>query len=207
MSDIASLVPAGTIVPVLAFDSVDEALAICTILSEAGLPLEITLRTPIALECIRVVARELPGSLVGAGTVLNPEQASQAIDAGARFGVSPGLTPALADAVNALNWPFLPGVATVGEAMAASESGFSYLKFFPAEASGGVAFLKALSSVLPELRFCPTGGIKASTVTDYLSLPNVFAAGGSWMVVRNDDGSPDLDGIRREVKACGAFRQ
>jgi 2-dehydro-3-deoxyphosphogluconate aldolase/(4S)-4-hydroxy-2-oxoglutarate aldolase len=196
------LLPDGSVVPVLVLRDVDEALAVAEILVTAGLPLEITLRTPAALDAIRAIREGFPDAVVGAGTVLSAAQAEAAIEAGADFGVSPGLTPDLAEAIRGLHWPFLPGIATASEAMAAAAAGFEAVKFFPAEASGGLAFVTALGSVLPDLRLCPTGGIGPESAGDYLALPNVFAVGGSWLLKRHGDGGVDLDATRAAAVAC-----
>jgi 2-dehydro-3-deoxyphosphogluconate aldolase/(4S)-4-hydroxy-2-oxoglutarate aldolase len=170
------------VVPVVTIDDAAAAVPLARALLAGGIDvIEVTLRTPAALEAIRRIARELPQVAAGAGTVLSKAQAEDAVAAGARFLVSPGLTPAVADAGLAAAVPLLPGVATVSEAMAAAERGFIFLKFFPAEAIGGAAALKALAAPLPHLRFCPTGGIDAAKAAAYLALPNVVCVGGSWM--------------------------
>lgn len=180
------------VIPVLAFRSVEEALEVSRALVEGGISvLEITLRHPSALEAIRAVSAALPNANVGAGTVMSPTLAEQARAAGARFGVSPGLTPRLAEAVQAMGWPFLPGVSTVSEAMSAVELGFDALKFFPAAASGGAPFLASVGAVLPDVQFCPTGGVKPGNAADYLALDNVPCVGGSWLTQRETDGRID----------------
>lgn len=170
------------VVPVLTIETAEQGVRVAAALARGGLDLiEVTLRTPAALEAIRRIRSEVPLARVGAGTVLDPVQAKAAIDAGARFIVSPGMTPRLIEA--ALGWtvPFLPGAVTASEAMALADLGFRCLKFFPAEASGGAAALKALAAPLPHIAFCPTGGIDAANVSSYLALPNVAAVGGSWV--------------------------
>lgn len=186
------------VIPVLAFKSAEEAVAVCRVLYESGLKvLEITLRHETALEAIAAVKADLPAdAVVGAGTVTKPEHAKAAKDAGAEFGVSPGLTENLAAAVKELNWSFLPGTASLSEAMKARELGFTELKFFPASISGGPAYLKAVGSVLPDLNFCPTGGVTAANMADYKALSNVATVGGSWLTVHGDDGVIDLDAVR-----------
>ena len=165
-----SILAGHRFVPVLAFTSVEEALAISEVLVRAGIPLlEITLRTPVALDCISAVAGALPEARVGVGTIVDPEQVALARAAGAVFGVSPGFSPGLAAAARNHDLPFLPGVATVSEALAARALGFSTLKFFPAEAGGGVRFLNAVKDVLPDLAFCPTGGVNPANAAPYLS--------------------------------------
>jgi 2-dehydro-3-deoxyphosphogluconate aldolase / (4S)-4-hydroxy-2-oxoglutarate aldolase len=169
----------ATVIPVVVIDDADEAVPLAFGLVAAGMPaIEITLRTPAALTAIRNIAAEVPGARVGAGTVLNPGQGEQALDAGATFLVSPGATPALLDA----QLPLLPGVATASEILALLERDITAAKFFPAEASGGIQALRAFAGPFPEVRFCPTGGIDAPKAPDYLALPNVACVGGSWML-------------------------
>ena len=170
------------VMPVVVVERVADAVPIARALVEGGLPaIELTLRTPVALDAIRAIADEVPDILVGAGTIVTPDQAEQARAAGARFLVSPGSTPTLLGAMGDTGLPFLPGVATVSEALAVLERGITEMKFFPAEASGGAAFLKAISSPVPAARFCPTGGITADSAASYLALPNVGCVGGSWL--------------------------
>ncbi|MDT7934539.1 MAG: bifunctional 4-hydroxy-2-oxoglutarate aldolase/2-dehydro-3-deoxy-phosphogluconate aldolase [Sphingomonadaceae bacterium] len=168
--------------PVLVIHEVEHAVPLARALAGGGLTvLEVTLRTPAALGAIAAIARDVPEAIVGAGTVLSPDDLKAAHDAGALFGVSPGLTPRLAAAARVWRRPFYPGCATASEAMAAREHGFTALKFFPAEASGGAAALQALSQPLADLRFCPTGGITRSNAASYRSVSSVLAVGGSWM--------------------------
>ncbi|NSX15879.1 bifunctional 4-hydroxy-2-oxoglutarate aldolase/2-dehydro-3-deoxy-phosphogluconate aldolase [Cupriavidus taiwanensis] len=195
------------VIPVLEFHSVDEALHVSEALVTGGLPLlEITLRTPVALEAIRAVAAALPQACVGAGTVLNLEQLHAVRDAGAQFAVSPGLTPALAAGAQGAGISLLPGVATASEAMAALEAGFTFLKFFPAQAAGGVPMLKSLGGPLPQLRFCPTGGIDAALAPSYLALPNVVCVGGSWVVPKDAVAAGDWGRIRALAEQARALR-
>ncbi|MGH8784557.1 MAG: bifunctional 4-hydroxy-2-oxoglutarate aldolase/2-dehydro-3-deoxy-phosphogluconate aldolase [Cupriavidus necator] len=195
------------VIPVLEFHSVDEALHVSEALVTGGLPLlEITLRTPVALEAIKAVAAALPQACVGAGTVLNVEQLHAVRDAGAQFAVSPGLTPALAEGAQGAGISLLPGVATASEAMAALEAGFTFLKFFPAQAAGGVPMLKSLGGPLPQLRFCPTGGIDAALAPTYLALPNVVCVGGSWVVPKDAVASGDWGRIRTLAEQAKALR-
>lgn len=170
------------VIPVLKVADAKAAVPLARALARGGLRLiEITLRTDAALEAIRRVGAEVAEAVAGAGTVLSPAQYEAAAAAGARFTVSPGLTPALAAAAEASEVPFLPGAATASEAMLAREQGFRFLKFFPAEQAGGAAYLKALAAPIPDLRFCPTGGIGAANAPDYLALPTVACVGGSWV--------------------------
>ena len=176
------IMEAQPVIPVLRIARVEDAAPLARALARGGLPaIEITLRTPAALDAIRAVAAEVPEAIVGAGTILDARQFEEATAAGARFVVSPGFTPGLAGAAAASGTPLLPGAITPGEIMAAAEAGYSFLKFFPAEQAGGAAFLKALASPFAGIRFCPTGGIGAANAGDYLSLENVVCVGGSWI--------------------------
>lgn len=173
------------VIPVLTIDSVDQAVPLARALCDGGLPsIEVTLRTPVALEAIKAIATKVPEAMVGAGTLREEADIAASIKAGARFLVTPGTTGLLAAALADASVPALPGCATVSEALALAALGFKALKFFPAEASGGAAWLKSVSAPLPDIRFCPTGGIDMSNATDYLALPNVFAVGGSWVAPR-----------------------
>lgn len=175
-----------TVIPVATFDEPDQAVRIARRLAADGMPaIEVTLRTGRALDCIRAIVQALPDVIVGAGTVLTPRLMDDARKAGAQFLVSPGSTRELVEAARAGQHPWLPGIATPSEAMRLNRAGFDHLKFFPAEPSGGTAFLKAIAPVLPHVKFCPTGGIDQSNAATYLALPNVFAVGGSWVIPRN----------------------
>ncbi|MAU45295.1 MAG: keto-deoxy-phosphogluconate aldolase [Yangia sp.] len=173
------------VVPVLVIDDVAHAAPLAEALVRGGLPaLEVTLRTPCALEAIAEMAR-VEGGVVGAGTLLTPEDVAAAVDAGARFGVSPGATDRLLDACEEAGLPLLPGAATASEAMALLERGYTVQKFFPAEASGGAPALKAIGAPLPQISFCPTGGVSMKNVNDYLSVSNVLCCGGSWVAPKD----------------------
>lgn len=202
MTTVQDVLSAAPVMPVLAFKGVEEAIGVCSVLYEAGVRVfEITLRHQTALSAIKAVCTELPAdSIVGAGTVLSPDLAKEARNAGAAFGVSPGLTKELGTAVRAMGWAFLPGVSTISEAMAARDMGFEALKFFPASVSGGPGFLKAAGSVLPDIQFCPTGGIDAASAPDYLALSNVPTVGGSWITPRGSNGSIDLALVRTRAE-------
>jgi len=172
----------AAIVPVLTLESAEDGVEIARALARGGLDLiEVTLRTPSALDAIRAIRAQVPQTRVGAGTVLSPEQAQSAMEAGARFIVSPGMTPRLIEAAQSWAVPFLPGAVTASEAMALSDLGYHCLKFFPAEAAGGARALKALAAPLAGITFCPTGGIDLGNARDYLGLDNVVAVGGSWV--------------------------
>jgi 2-dehydro-3-deoxyphosphogluconate aldolase/(4S)-4-hydroxy-2-oxoglutarate aldolase len=173
----------GPIVPVLVINNVAEALPIAEALLTAGVNvLEVTLRTPAALDVISAIARELPEAIVGSGTVTNRQQLQQSYDAGAKFAISPGLTKDLLQAGNEGNIALIPGISSISELMDGADYGYDHLKFFPAEASGGVNAIKSIGGPFPDIRFCPTGGINLNNVRDYLALPNVVCCGGSWLV-------------------------
>jgi 2-dehydro-3-deoxyphosphogluconate aldolase/(4S)-4-hydroxy-2-oxoglutarate aldolase len=195
------------VVPVVVVDDLAQAVPVARALVAGGLPvIELTLRTPVALDAIRAIASEVPEILVGAGTVLSPGQAKKAADAGAQFLVSPGATPALLGGMADTGLPFLPGTATVSEVLAVLESGFTSMKFFPAEASGGAAFLSSIASPVPAARFCPTGGITAATASSYLALPNVGCVGGSWLTPKDALAAGDwarVERLAREAAALG----
>ncbi|SIS59446.1 2-keto-3-deoxy-phosphogluconate aldolase [Gemmobacter megaterium] len=178
MRELCSLAP---VVPVLVIDDISHARPLAAALVAGGLPvLEVTLRTPVALQAIREMAL-VPGAVVGAGTVLGARDVAAARAAGARFAVSPGATPALLAACEAEDMPILPGAATASEVMTLLDRGYDMAKFFPADAIGGAPALRALGGPLPQMAFCPTGGIGADTAAEYLALPNVICVGGSWI--------------------------
>lgn len=180
--DASDLLSAFRVVPVVAIDDRAHAVPLAETLVDAGLSvIEITLRTPGALGAIEDVARRVPEILVGAGSIRQAGQVTDVANAGARFGVSPGTTDALLDAVADCGLPFVPGAATPSEMIALCERGYTLQKFFPAEAAGGIALLKSVASPIPEARFVPTGGISYETAPDYLALGNVTAIGGSWI--------------------------
>ena len=173
----------GPIVPVLVINNVEEALPIAEALLTAGIKvLEVTLRTSAALDVISTIAKELPEAIVGSGTVTNRQQLQQSYDAGAKFAISPGLTKDLLQAGNEGNIALIPGISSISELMDGADYGYDHLKFFPAEASGGVNAIKSIGGPFPDIRFCPTGGINLNNVRDYLALPNVVCCGGSWLV-------------------------
>ena len=191
-----SLLGVVPVMPVVVAHSAEEGVGIARALVAGGLPaIELTLRTPEALEAIRAIAAEVPEILVGAGTIVAPGQAKLAADAGAQFLVSPGTTGQILHAMQDTDLPFLPGVGTVSEVLAALEAGCRELKFFPAEASGGVDFLRSLAAPVPSAAFCPTGGITAATAASYLALPNVGCVGGSWLTPADAVASGDWDRI------------
>jgi 2-dehydro-3-deoxyphosphogluconate aldolase/(4S)-4-hydroxy-2-oxoglutarate aldolase len=194
------------VMPVVVVDSPTDAVSIARALVAGGLPaIELTLRTTGALDAIRAITAEVPDILVGAGTIVKPGQAKLAMDAGAQFLVSPGVTGSLLRAMQDTGLPFLPGTATVSEALAALEAGITELKFFPAEASGGLAFLQAIASPVPTARFCPTGGITAASAPSYLALPNVGCVGGSWLTPADAVAAGDWERITRLAAAAAAL--
>ncbi|WP_017572853.1 bifunctional 4-hydroxy-2-oxoglutarate aldolase/2-dehydro-3-deoxy-phosphogluconate aldolase [Nocardiopsis halotolerans] len=201
-ADILDLAP---VMPVVVVPDAETAVPLARALVAGGVRgIEVTLRTPAALGAIERIAAEVPEAVVGAGTVVTPEQARASARAGARFLVSPGCTGDLATAMADTGLPFLPGVSTVSEAMALLERGVSELKFFPAEAAGGAAFLKSLAGPLPQVRFCPTGGITAASAPSYLALPNVGCVGGSWLTPADLVSAGDwerITGLAREAAA------
>jgi 2-dehydro-3-deoxyphosphogluconate aldolase/(4S)-4-hydroxy-2-oxoglutarate aldolase len=195
------------VIPVLTIERAADAVPLARALVAGGLPvLEITLRTRVALEAVAAIIAEVPEAIVGIGTVTTPLDVATAVKAGVRFLVSPGTSAELADALADANIPALPGCATVSEAMTLAARGFTVLKFFPAEASGGAAWLNAVQAPLPGLRFCPTGGIAAHNAGAYLALSNVVAVGGSWVAPRDAVASGDFARITALARAAAALR-
>jgi len=202
-SEICRLAP---VIPVLTVATVGDAVPLAQALVRGGLlALEVTLRTPAALDAIRAMVAAAPGAVIGAGTVLTAADVRAASAAGARFGVSPGFTDALLDAAAEAGLPMLPGVATPGEAMRAAERGLEVLKFFPAGPNGGPAVLKAWAAPLPQIRFCPTGGVDATNAAEYLALPNVLCVGGSWVAPRDAVAAGDWDRIEALARAAAGL--
>lgn len=203
MSEIGNLMRMAPVIPVLVIERVDHAPIIAQALVAGGLPvLEVTLRTPCALDAIRAM-KQVPGAVVGAGTVLNPADLDKALAAGAEFIVSPGLTAALGVAAVSSGVPFLPGTANASDIMAGLDMGLSHFKFFPAEASGGLAALKAISAPFGAASFCPTGGITQTSAPDWLALDAVLCVGGSWLVPK---GPPDAARIESAARAAATLR-
>ncbi|MET9951566.1 bifunctional 4-hydroxy-2-oxoglutarate aldolase/2-dehydro-3-deoxy-phosphogluconate aldolase [Streptomyces sp. NPDC006339] len=198
------------VVPVVVIEDAADAVPLARALVAGGLPaIEVTLRTPAALDAIRAVAAEVPEAVVGAGTVVSAAGVASAVDAGARFLVSPGWTDGLLDAMRGSGVPFLPGVSTTSEVVALLERGVTDMKFFPAEAAGGVPYLKSLAGPLPHARFCPTGGISLASAPSYLALPNVSCVGGTWMLPAPALEARDWDRVEalaREASALAATR-
>ncbi|MFJ8464818.1 bifunctional 4-hydroxy-2-oxoglutarate aldolase/2-dehydro-3-deoxy-phosphogluconate aldolase [Streptomyces swartbergensis] len=204
----ASVLDLAPVVPVLAIEDAGDAVPLARALVAGGLSaIEVTLRTPAAVEAIREIAGQVPEAVVGAGTVISPGQVTEVVAAGARFLVSPGWTDVLLEAMRGSGVPFLPGVSTTSEVVALLERGVREMKFFPAEAAGGTAYLKSLSGPLPQARFCPTGGIGPASAADYLALPNVACVGGSWMLPPDAVTARDwgrVEALAREAAALSA---
>ncbi|MEU8509471.1 bifunctional 4-hydroxy-2-oxoglutarate aldolase/2-dehydro-3-deoxy-phosphogluconate aldolase [Streptomyces brevispora] len=203
----SSVLDLAPVVPVVVLEDAADAVPLARALVAGGLPaIEVTLRTAAALDAIKAIAAEVPDAVVGAGTVISVRNVSDTVAAGARFLVSPGWTDALLDAMKASGVPFLPGVSTTSEVVALLERGVTEMKFFPAEAAGGTAYLKALSAPLPQARFCPTGGISLTSAPSYLALPNVGCVGGSWMVPADAVAAGDWARVERLAAEAAALR-
>ena len=200
---ILSLAP---VIPVVQFDDVDDAVNASRALVAGGLPVvEITLRTPVALQCIKAVAKQVEGVIVGAGTVVTKQLMLDCVEMGAQFLVSPGATHELLETTRKIDVPLLPGIATPSEAMGMAAEGLEYLKFFPAERAGGAAYLKDLGAVFPNLKFCPTGGLTAKKAPEYLGLNNVVCVGGSWVAPKAKIVASDWDGITELAKEAASL--
>ena len=200
------LVTHGPVIPVIVIDRLEDAVPLAQALVAGGVKvLEVTLRTPVALDAIRAMA-QVPGAIVGAGTIRSAADARAAKAAGAVFGVSPGYTAEVGAACREVSLPLLPGVATASEVMAAQADGIHFLKFFPATAAGGIPLLKALAGPFPDVVFCPTGGISLQTAPDFLGLPNVKVCGGSWLTPADAVKSGDWARITRLAQEAQALR-
>jgi 2-dehydro-3-deoxyphosphogluconate aldolase / (4S)-4-hydroxy-2-oxoglutarate aldolase len=199
---IDDIMRAAPVIPVLVLDAQEDWAKLAETFVAAGLPvLEVTLRTPLALDAIRQMA-EVPGAIVGAGTVLNERQLDAAVAAGSRFIVTPGLTEPLSRAAGGRGVPYLPGVATAGDIMRGLDLGLDRFKFFPAETSGGIAALNALSGPFGNVRFCPTGGIRAETMADWLAVKTVLCVGGTWFYRIGDS----MDAVTERASEAAALR-
>lgn len=195
--NIEDVISSGPVIPVIVLDDVKQAVPLARALVAGGIRvLEITMRTPVALDCIRALRAEVPEAIVGAGTITRGSDLEAAIKAGSQFGVSPGATPDLLKRITDSGLPFLPGAMTPSDVMLRREAGFTRLKLFPAQQAGGVGMLKAMGSVFPDVRFCPTGGIDANTAPSFLALPNVACVGGSWIVPADRIRAGDWAGIQ-----------
>lgn len=201
-----SLLDLAPVIPVVVIDDAETAVPLARALVAGGLPvIEVTLRTPAAREALARIVDEVPGATVGAGTVRTTDDIAASVAAGAKFLVSPGTTLSLIEAMDASGVPYLPGAATVSEVMALVERGVKELKFFPAEAAGGIPYLKALAGPLPDVRFCPTGGIRVNTAPDYLALPNVGCVGGTWLTPADALASRDWGRIEKLAAEAAAL--
>jgi 2-dehydro-3-deoxyphosphogluconate aldolase/(4S)-4-hydroxy-2-oxoglutarate aldolase len=197
----------GPVIPVIVINRLEDAVPMAQALVDGGVRvLEVTLRTPIALQCMERIARAVPEAILGAGTVRSAADAQAAKDAGCTFAVSPGYTSAIGNACRDIGLPLLPGVATGSEVMQANADGYTFLKFFPATAAGGIPLLKALHGPFHDVAFCPTGGITVETAPQYLSLPNVKVCGGSWLTPADAVAAKDWARITRLAKEASALR-
>ncbi|MEV6119689.1 bifunctional 4-hydroxy-2-oxoglutarate aldolase/2-dehydro-3-deoxy-phosphogluconate aldolase [Streptomyces sp. NPDC052077] len=203
-----SVLDLAPVLPVVVVEDLADAVPLARALVAGGLPaIEVTLRTPVAVDAVRAIAAEVPDAVVGAGTVLTPGQVDEVVAAGARFLVSPGWTDALLTAMLGSGVPFLPGVSTTSEVVALLERGVREMKFFPAEAAGGTAYLRALAGPMPQARFCPTGGIGPDSAPEYLALSNVGCVGGSWMLPKDAVAGRDwarVEALAREAAGLSA---
>lgn len=204
---INEIVRVAPVIPVMVVERIEDAVPLAKALYNGGLKvLEITLRTPCALDAITAMVEALPAdAVIGAGTIITPEDLEKAVKAGSTFLVSPGTTPALIEAAKSCSIPLLPGVATPTEAMNLYVQGFTYLKFFPAEAAGGVSMLKSIGGPLPQITFCPTGGIDLAKAPTYLALPNVQCVGGTWMAPKELMKAGRWDEIERLAREAASL--
>lgn len=206
MLETLSLASHGPVIPVIVIQRLEDAVPLAEALVAGGVRvLEVTLRTPVALQAMEAMAK-VPGAIVGAGTLRTPQDVANAKNAGCVFGVSPGYTDALASACKAEGLPLLPGVSTASEVMQANSAGFGFLKLFPATAVGGVNLLKALAGPFPDVAFCPTGGISLQTAPDFLKLPNVKVCGGSWLTPQDAVDAKDWARITKLAAEASALR-
>jgi 2-dehydro-3-deoxyphosphogluconate aldolase/(4S)-4-hydroxy-2-oxoglutarate aldolase len=197
----------GPVIPVIVIEKLADAVPLASALVTGGVRvLEVTLRTAAGLAAIEAIAKNVEGAIVGVGTITRPEEFAQSLDAGAQFGVSPGLTPALIEAAEASTLPLLPGVMTPSDVIAARAAGFSELKLFPAQQAGGMGMLKALGGPFPDVTFCPTGGVTTATAPDFLALPNVACVGGSWLTPADAVASGDWQRITMLAREAASLR-
>ncbi|MEV6393744.1 bifunctional 4-hydroxy-2-oxoglutarate aldolase/2-dehydro-3-deoxy-phosphogluconate aldolase [Streptomyces sp. NPDC051907] len=207
MTSMPSVLDLAPVVPVVVVEDAANAVPLARALVAGGLPvIEVTLRTPSALEAIQAIADEVPDAVVGAGTVLSAESVDESVAAGARFLVSPGWTDGLLEAMKAAGVPFLPGVSTTSEVVALLERGVREMKFFPAEAAGGTVYLQSLAGPLPQARFCPTGGISLASAPSYLALRNVGCVGGTWMLPADAVAAKDWARVERLADQAARLR-
>ena len=198
----------GPVIPVIVIQDVEDAVPLARALVDGGVRvLEVTLRTPVALDCMKAIVREVPGAVVGAGTIRSVADAQAAKDAGCVFGVSPGYTSEIGRYCRNIGLSLLPGVASASEVMQAGADGYDFLKFFPATAAGGIPMLKALAGPFADVSFCPTGGITVETAPQFLALPNVKVCGGSWLTPADAVKAKDWARITRLAQEAGALRK
>ena len=208
LPDPMPLVARAPVIPVLTIEAVRDAVPLAKALLAGGIKvIEVTLRSAAALDAIKAIAEEVPEVVIGAGTVTKPADIAAAARSGAKYLVSPGTPAELADALADAKLPAIPGCATATEAMTLAARGFKLLKFFPAEACGGIAWLKSVAAPLPNLRFCPTGGIDMKNAAAYLALPNVVAVGGSWVAPREAIARGDFAAVTKLARAAAALRR
>jgi 2-dehydro-3-deoxyphosphogluconate aldolase/(4S)-4-hydroxy-2-oxoglutarate aldolase len=206
-ASVESILKKAPVVPVMVIEELRKAVPLARASVAGGLPvLEITLRTNVALDCMKAIMAEVEGAIVGAGTVLEKKQLKACEKLGCAFAVSPGSSPRLLDAADDCTVPLLPGAATASEVMAVLERGYGFQKFFPAESAGGVAALASLASPLPQVKFCPTGGITPEKAKDYLKLANVITLGGSWMAPKSMIATDDWAGIEKLARAAALLK-
>ncbi|HSW25012.1 MAG TPA: bifunctional 4-hydroxy-2-oxoglutarate aldolase/2-dehydro-3-deoxy-phosphogluconate aldolase [Burkholderiaceae bacterium] len=206
--NVLELMRIGPVIPVIVIDHIAHAVPLARALVAGGVRvLEVTLRTPVALQAIRAIAREVDGAVVGVGTITRAQDFVQSIDAGAVFGVSPGLTPELVAGARDSGLPLLPGVMTPSDVIAARAAGFTEMKLFPAQQAGGIGMLKALGGPFPDVTFCPTGGVSAATAPDFLALPNVACVGGSWLTPADAVAAGDWERITTLARAAAQLRR
>jgi 2-dehydro-3-deoxyphosphogluconate aldolase/(4S)-4-hydroxy-2-oxoglutarate aldolase len=204
---IDAIMDAASVIPVLEVAAIEAAAPLAEALASGGLRVvELTMRTDCALEAVGVMKEAAPSLIVGMGTVRTPDDVRQSLEAGAEFLVSPGAGPVLLEAMAASDAPSLPGVATASEAMTVYDAGLKAMKFFPAEPAGGIAYLKSLYGPLPDIVFCPTGGISAERAPDYLALPNVACVGGSWIATKKLIADGDWDAIAANAKRAASLK-
>jgi 2-dehydro-3-deoxyphosphogluconate aldolase/(4S)-4-hydroxy-2-oxoglutarate aldolase len=207
MADATSVLHVSPVIPVVTIEDPQHAVPVARALADGGVRIiELTLRTESALTSLKLIAEEVPEILVGAGTVLTPGQADAAVSAGAQFLVSPGVTPSLLDHLLALGVPVLPGVATVGEVMGVLERGLTAMKFFPAGPAGGPDYLAAIGAPIPQVQFCPTGGVSLGSAPKSLSLKNVACVGGSWLTPRGAIEKGDWQQITTLARQAAGLR-
>ena len=205
--NVLELMRMGPVIPVIVIDRLAQAVPLARALVAGGVRvLEVTLRTPAGLEAIAAIARDVPEAIVGVGTITQPQDFAQSAKAGARFAVTPGLTPALIEAARHAAIPLLPGVMTPSDVIAAKAVGYRELKLFPAQQAGGIAMLKALGGPFPDVMFCPTGGVTAETASNFLALPNVACVGGSWVTPKDAIAAGDWNRISELAREAPAMR-